>query len=109
VLVLVGQLAGSLGTAGHHQQGAAAAAACRYDGLEGHSQPGCPTLAICCQSGRVQLMRSESDGSPVCIDTGLALRGARWSRNGAVLALAGSQSQGAGGEAREVRACAWQR
>ena len=65
----------------------------RYDGLEGYSEPDCPTLAICCENGRVQLMRGEADSSPVCIDTGLRLRRAPWSRNGAVRALAGWQTQ----------------
>lgn len=74
-----------------------------YDGLEGFVEPDCPTLAICCDNGRVQLMRHESDSSPICIDTGMKPCSAKWSRNGALLAIAGCQSQYANGETREVR------
>lgn len=39
-----------------------------YDGNYGYVDADCPVLAICYTSGRMQLMRSESDSKPVLID-----------------------------------------
>eukprot|EP01063_Lacrimia_lanifica_P003470 TRINITY_DN1185_c0_g2_i1.p1 TRINITY_DN1185_c0_g2~~TRINITY_DN1185_c0_g2_i1.p1 ORF type:complete len:1243 (+),score=457.53 TRINITY_DN1185_c0_g2_i1:72-3800(+) len=51
-----------------------------------------PTLAICYDNGRCQLMRHEMDDKPVLIDTGMAARYIRWNCQGTVLAIAGQQS-----------------
>ena len=62
--------------------GAGACAACAL-------YPDAPALAVAWANGRVQLMRDADDGAPVILDTGLRLSAARWSCDGAVLAVAG--------------------
>ena len=42
-----------------------------YDGAEGYSDPGQPTLALGMENGRLQLQRHETDENPVLIDTGM--------------------------------------
>lgn len=61
-----------------------------YDGAEGFVDPFAPTLALCYENGMIQLTRSETDESPILIDTGLVIRAAKWNSNGSVLAVAGS-------------------
>lgn len=34
-----------------------------YNGRNGYVEPDCPTLAICYDNGRMQIMRNESDDS----------------------------------------------
>ena len=55
-----------------------------YDGVEGTPEPNCPTLAICLDNGRMQLMRYESDDNAVCIDTGIRPNKLKWNMNGTV-------------------------
>ncbi|EGD73851.1 WD repeat-containing protein 35 [Salpingoeca rosetta] len=62
-----------------------------YDGNFGYVDEECPVLAICFQSGRMQLMRSESDTKPVLVDSMMEAVAARWNNNGTVLAVAGKQ------------------
>ena len=62
-----------------------------YDGSEGYIDGACPCLAIGYQNGRVQIMRNERDDSPVLIDACMKISAMRWSPNGTVLAIAGSQ------------------
>lgn len=57
-----------------------------YDGARGHSEAGCPVLALCLDNGRMQLMRHDADDNAVCIDTGIKPSGLKWSPNGAVRA-----------------------
>ena len=45
-----------------------------YDGAEGYSDPGQPTLALGMENGRLQLQRHETDENPVLIDTGMVRR-----------------------------------
>ena len=45
-----------------------------YDGAEGYSDPGQPTLALGMENGRLQLQRHETDDNPVLIDTGMVRR-----------------------------------
>jgi len=48
-----------------------------------------PTLCIAFRNGRVQLMKSENDNSPIVLDTKLKNTLVRWSPLGNVLAIAG--------------------
>ena len=80
-----------------------------YNGKNGYASPssgqdlvsvgsgarsaGTPTLVICYDTGRIQIMRDESDDNPVLIDTGLAAAvGCQWSHDGSVLAVAGTMT-----------------
>jgi len=49
-----------------------------------------PSLAICYENGRLQLMRDIRDENPVLIDTGMRVVGAEWRSDGSVLAVAGA-------------------
>jgi WD repeat-containing protein 35 len=60
-----------------------------YDGGGGPPAPGAPTLALALDNGRLQLMGHASDDAGVCVDTGLRVTHAKWSRDGRVLAVAG--------------------
>eukprot|EP00057_Strongylocentrotus_purpuratus_P012812 XP_011667286.1 PREDICTED: WD repeat-containing protein 35 isoform X1 [Strongylocentrotus purpuratus] len=62
-----------------------------YDRKHGLVEPGCPTLAICYDNGRAQIMRDETDDNPVLIDTGMTVVKVMWNYNGSALAVAGSQ------------------
>ncbi|KAF8068393.1 Wdr35 [Scenedesmus sp. PABB004] len=84
-----------------------------YDGSRGHAEPGCPVLAVALDNGRMQarahagaragaasppagaerraarvsqLMRHDTDDSPVCVDTGIKPRVIKWNHNGSVRA-----------------------
>ncbi|KAM9432566.1 WD repeat-containing protein 35 isoform 3-T3 [Salvelinus alpinus] len=61
-----------------------------YAGSEGYVEPDCPCLAICFDNGRCQVMRYESDESPVFIDTLMNVASIQWNQCGSVLAVAGS-------------------
>ncbi|XP_015596434.1 WD repeat-containing protein 35 [Cephus cinctus] len=60
-----------------------------YDGKNGYVALDCPTLAICYQSGRVQLMRNESDDNPVVVETGMTAVWCSWNNSGSLLAVTG--------------------
>ncbi len=70
-----------------------------YDGKNGLPSPDSPTLAICYDNGRMQIMRNESDEMPVLIDSLMNAVGCQWNHDGSILAVAGtmSVSGGAGG------------
>nr|XP_054760120.1 WD repeat-containing protein 35-like [Lytechinus pictus] len=57
-----------------------------YDGKYGLVEPGCPTLAICYDNGRAQIMRDETDDNPVLNFVCLM-----WNYHGSALAVAGTQ------------------
>ncbi|XP_042241406.1 WD repeat-containing protein 35-like [Homarus americanus] len=61
-----------------------------YNGRNGYVEPDCPTLAICYDNGRMQIMRNESDDVPVLIDTGMSVCACQWNHNGSVMAVAGT-------------------
>ena len=54
-------------------------------------EPNCPCLAICFDNGRCQIMRHEFDENPVLLNTNMLIVSAKWSHDGSVLAVAGSQ------------------
>ncbi|KAA3679029.1 WD repeat-containing protein 35 [Paragonimus westermani] len=62
-----------------------------YHGDKGLVEPNCPTLAICYDIGRCQLMRSQLDTDPILLDTGIEITCSAWNENGSLLAIAGLQ------------------
>lgn len=62
-----------------------------YDGKHGYVYSDAPTLAICYENGRIQLMRNESDTNPVLVDSGMNAVHGRWNHNGSMLAVTGYQ------------------
>eukprot|EP00906_Rhabdomonas_costata_P037007 RCo051982 len=73
-----------------------------YDGSEGFSDAKSPSLAICFESGRAQVMRSEMDEKPVLIDTEMRASNMQWNGQGTVLAIGGVQGSGGSGEKKDV-------
>eukprot|EP00611_Tribonema_gayanum_P003293 TRINITY_DN12557_c0_g2_i1.p1 TRINITY_DN12557_c0_g2~~TRINITY_DN12557_c0_g2_i1.p1 ORF type:complete len:1278 (+),score=471.21 TRINITY_DN12557_c0_g2_i1:111-3836(+) len=73
-----------------------------YDGAEGYVHQAAPTLAIAFVNGTVQIGRHTDDASPVVVDAGMRVRLAKWSTNGAVLAVSGSVTTRSGSEKKEV-------
>ncbi|KAJ9468906.1 Intraflagellar transport protein 122-like protein [Diplonema papillatum] len=51
-----------------------------------------PTLVICYENGRCQLMKNESDDKPILIDTGMRATKVKWNCQGLVLAIGGTQT-----------------
>lgn len=64
----------------------------RYDGKGGYISYDMPTLAICYQNGKLQLMRDCTDDSPIYIDTAMTAVWCQWNSYGSVLAVAGITS-----------------
>ncbi|XP_075454542.1 WD repeat-containing protein 35 isoform X1 [Ascaphus truei] len=62
-----------------------------YPGTKGYVEPDCPSLAICFDNGRCQIMKHENDENPVLIDTGMNVVSIQWNHCGSVLAVAGTQ------------------
>jgi WD repeat-containing protein 35 len=62
-----------------------------YNGLNGYLESNVPTLALCFDNGRIQIMRDETDDNPVLIDTGIQANYCKWNANGSVLAVAGAK------------------
>jgi WD repeat-containing protein 35 len=62
-----------------------------YNGSQGYTEPGAPTLAICYDNGRCQIMRDENDDNPILIDTMINANRMEWNTNGSVLAIAGTK------------------
>ena len=62
-----------------------------YDGREGYPDLNAPTLAICYNNGRCQLMRGDIDDNPILLDTDMTISEPSWNPSGTVLALAGVQ------------------
>ena len=48
-----------------------------------------PTLVICYDNGRMQIMKDENDDNPALVDTGMTTVGAEWNHDGSILAVAG--------------------
>ncbi|XP_039278851.1 WD repeat-containing protein 35 [Nilaparvata lugens] len=63
---------------------------CWYDGRNGYIEEECPCLAICFNTGHVQIMRRENDDAPVQLDTGISATFCAWNHNGSILAITGS-------------------
>lgn len=74
-----------------------------YNGNEGFSDSKNPSLAICFENGRCQVMRSEMDEKPALIDTGMRASNMQWNSQGTALAIGGIQTAStAAGEKKDV-------
>eukprot|EP01006_Ploeotia_vitrea_P054301 TRINITY_DN67870_c2_g4_i1.p1 TRINITY_DN67870_c2_g4~~TRINITY_DN67870_c2_g4_i1.p1 ORF type:complete len:1236 (-),score=168.86 TRINITY_DN67870_c2_g4_i1:194-3901(-) len=74
-----------------------------YDGSEGYNDSKTPSLSICFDNGRCQIMRSEVDEKPTLIDTGMRSSNMQWNTQGTVLAIGGVQTAStATGDKKEV-------
>ncbi|CAG5134548.1 unnamed protein product, partial [Candidula unifasciata] len=62
-----------------------------YNGLNGYLEPNCPSLALCYDNGRCQIMKNEGDEDPVLLNTGMQIAQVAWNHTGSILAIAGSQ------------------
>jgi WD repeat-containing protein 35 len=71
--------------------------------MQGYVEPGVPTLAICFENGRVQIMRDDTDDNPVLIDTMISASKMKWNSMGSVLAIAGTRSAGEGKDTQMVQ------
>lgn len=60
-----------------------------YDGKYGYMHALCPSLAICYENGRMQLMCNENDPNPVLIDSGMIASSCSWNHNGSLIAVSG--------------------
>ncbi len=50
----------------------------RYNGAHGYVEPNCPSLVICYENGRMQIMRDEVDENPILIDTEMKVVQCQW-------------------------------
>ena len=53
-----------------------------------------PTLCICYQNGKMQLMKHENDDMPITIDSGMRINSVNWSPNGTILSIGGQFKEG---------------
>ena len=60
-----------------------------YNSKYGLAEEDQPTLVICYDNGRMQMMRDENDDSPSLVDTGMTTVGCQWNHDGTILAVAG--------------------
>ncbi|XP_036332478.1 WD repeat-containing protein 35-like [Rhagoletis pomonella] len=58
--------------------------------FSGRTSSNRPVLAICYETCKLQIMRNESDDTPVLIDTGMRNIDAEWNHDGSVLAICGT-------------------
>ncbi|XP_012278888.1 WD repeat-containing protein 35 [Orussus abietinus] len=72
-----------------------------YNGRNGYIATDCPSLAICYQCGRVQLMRDESDTNPVILETGMTAVWCAWNTYGSLLAVTGIMPLITNGESKD--------
>ncbi|XP_015518531.1 WD repeat-containing protein 35 [Neodiprion lecontei] len=72
-----------------------------YDGKNGLVATDAPSLIICYQSGKIQLMRGENDDRPALLDTGMTVAWCCWNHCGSLFAVAGMMPTLVGGETRE--------
>ena len=62
-----------------------------YNGANGYIEPNIPCLAVCYENGKIQILRSEADTSPIIVTTGLRHLNMKWNNNGAILAVSGTE------------------
>lgn len=62
-----------------------------YNGQNGYLDEKAPTLAICYESGHLQLQRSFNDANPILVETNLQQIKMEWNINGSLIALCGIQ------------------
>ncbi|EUB57703.1 WD repeat-containing protein 35 [Echinococcus granulosus] len=61
----------------------------RFD--KGLCDPESPSLAVCFDVGRCQIMRNDQDLTPILLDTGLSITCCEWNESGSILAICGQQ------------------
>ncbi|CDS38237.1 WD repeat containing protein 35 [Echinococcus multilocularis] len=59
----------------------------RFD--KGLCDPESPSLAVCFDVGRCQIMRNDQDSTPILLDTGLNITCCAWNESGLILAICG--------------------
>ncbi|KAG5677812.1 hypothetical protein PVAND_007539 [Polypedilum vanderplanki] len=57
--------------------------------FNGYAQGNRPTLAICYETGKIQLMKNEYDDYPIIIDANLQITCSQWNDSGTILAVCG--------------------
>lgn len=72
-----------------------------YDGKNGYIASDSPSLAICYQNGKIQLMRNESDDNPVLVETAMTIVWCSWNSCSSLLAVTGIMPMLVNGETRE--------
>ncbi|XP_057331775.1 WD repeat-containing protein 35 [Microplitis mediator] len=72
-----------------------------YNGKYGYTAIDCPTLAICYESGMIQLMRDAADSEPIVVETGITNVWCAWNTYGSTLAVVGIQSTIMSNEAKD--------
>lgn len=75
-----------------------------YNGNAGYVENNAPSLAICFDNGRAQIMRDAKDDNPILIDTGMKSTQMRWNTQGSVLAISGTKNTtGQNGEQKAIQ------
>jgi WD repeat-containing protein 35 len=62
--------------------------------FSGFVQGNRPSLAICYETGKFQLMKNESDESPIIIDAGIQITASQWNETGTILGICGMKNAG---------------
>ncbi|CAH8431792.1 unnamed protein product [Schistosoma turkestanicum] len=62
-----------------------------YKGKNNYGTRNLPSLAVCYDVGRCQLMKNHEDPDPVLLDTGIQITCSCWNEDGSMLAIAGTQ------------------
>ncbi|XP_055920136.1 WD repeat-containing protein 35 isoform X1 [Eupeodes corollae] len=70
--------------------------------FSGKAAPNRPILAICYETGKVQLMKNENDDAPVKFDTEMKNVDAQWNHDGTVLAICGIKVDPSSKEGNQV-------
>lgn len=73
-----------------------------YSGAFGYVEENCPSLVICFENGRLQIMRDIYDQDPAMIESEMTVAQCCFNERGTVLALAGSQETDDGGSPESV-------
>ncbi|XP_056645450.1 WD repeat-containing protein 35-like [Diorhabda sublineata] len=62
-----------------------------YNGVNRSVYSSCPNLSITFENGKTQLMKNESDTSPIIVDTRMLAVHCSWNHDGSLLAICGRQ------------------
>ncbi|XP_066601241.1 WD repeat-containing protein 35 [Prorops nasuta] len=73
-----------------------------YNGKNGYIAVDCPTLAVCYQNGRIQLMRDTNDDNPIIVETGITATWCSWNSYGSLLAVTGMMPLLTNGETKDT-------
>jgi WD repeat-containing protein 35 len=70
--------------------------------FSGFVQGNRPALAVCYETGKMQLMKNESDDNPIIIDAGLQITAAQWNETGTILGVCGMKNSMSDKETNQV-------